>query len=81
MKVKVFDVRRQCLDSLDLSVPEATKGLGVTGQALSAWSMGRLRFPLIWQFVFQRRSVQARRRGSVCKWLMTFGGRVSAYRC
>ena len=28
-------VRRQCLDTLDLSVTEAAKGLGVTRQALS----------------------------------------------
>src|ERR1019366_6811351 len=28
-------IRRQCLDTLDLSVTEAAKGLGVTRQALS----------------------------------------------
>ncbi len=34
-------VRRQCLDTFDLSVTEAAKGLGVTRQALSDLINGR----------------------------------------
>jgi antitoxin HigA-1 len=34
-------VRRQCLDTLDLSVTEAAKGLGVTRQTLSDLIHGR----------------------------------------
>jgi hypothetical protein len=45
----------------------------------SDMSMATLGFSLLWQFVFPRRSVQVRRRGSVCKWHMIFGRRVSAY--
>jgi addiction module HigA family antidote len=34
-------VRRECLEPLDLSVTEAAKGLGVTGQALSDLLSGK----------------------------------------
>ena len=72
-------IRRQCLEALDLSVTETAKGLGVTRQALSDLINGKAGFRLIWQFVYRRHSAQAQRRGSVCKWLMIFGGRASVY--
>jgi antitoxin HigA-1 len=67
-------VRRQCLDPFDLSVTEAAKGLGVTRQALSDLN-GKVGISIDMAI----RLSQARRPGSVCKWLMIFGRRVSSY--
>ena len=71
-------VRRQCLDTLDLSVTEAAKGLGVTRQALSDLINGRAGISIDMAIRLSKAFGSSPENGSVCKWRTIFGKRASA---
>ena len=71
-------VRRQCLETLELSVTEAI-GLGVTRQALSDLINGKAGISIDMAIRLSKAFGSSPETWPACKWLMIFGRRVSAY--